>query len=233
MARRFDPEAFHKHPNPLVRAVERARVRAVCAFLQATPGMRVVEVGCGPGALLLALPEALRPLGVDHSPRLLRRARERLAHASPLTRADAERLPIATSSVDRVLCSELLEHTLAPGAVLAEVARVLRPGALAVVSVPEEERVDAIKDTLARLGLGRWLLGARERQSSHQPAPAGAHAAPGSYRMAARMSDEWHLHTFSLELLLSLAPTELVPRRARAVPFPGLALRWVVQFERI
>lgn len=220
MARRFDPEAFHRHPNPWVRAVERARVRAVCALLQAPPGARVLEVGCGPGDLLLALPRDLRSMGLDLSPRLLRRAHERVGPGARLVCADAERLPVGTGSVDRILCSELLEHTLRPARVLAEISRVLRRGGAAVVSVPEEASIDRIKDVLCRLGLRRWLLG-----GSQEPAS-------GEYHMASRMSDEWHLHAFSLELLLSLAPAGLVPRCVRAVPFAALPLRWVVRFER-
>jgi SAM-dependent methyltransferase len=45
-------------------------------------------------------------------------------------------LPFATGSLDRVLCSEVLEHVLDPAAAAGELARVLKPGGWLAVSVP-------------------------------------------------------------------------------------------------
>ena len=50
--------------------------------------------------------------------------------------SDASALPIADHSVDVVLSLELLEHVPEPGAVLAEIARILKPGGTVMVSVP-------------------------------------------------------------------------------------------------
>jgi SAM-dependent methyltransferase len=50
--------------------------------------------------------------------------------------ADAACLPVASASVDAVLATELMEHLPCPDAFLAEVARVLRSGGTAIVSVP-------------------------------------------------------------------------------------------------
>jgi SAM-dependent methyltransferase len=51
-------------------------------------------------------------------------------------RADALALPFPDASFDHVVVSEMLEHVPADGAAIAEVARVLRPGGTAAVSVP-------------------------------------------------------------------------------------------------
>jgi SAM-dependent methyltransferase len=51
-------------------------------------------------------------------------------------RADALALPFATASFDHVIVSEVLEHIPADRAAIAEVARVLRPGGTAAVTVP-------------------------------------------------------------------------------------------------
>ncbi len=50
--------------------------------------------------------------------------------------SDAAALPLADHSVDVVVSLELLEHVLEPTAVLAEVARILKPGGTLLVSVP-------------------------------------------------------------------------------------------------
>ena len=42
--------------------------------------------------------------------------------------SDIARLPFADETFDAVLCSEVIEHVPAPIAVIAELARVLRPG---------------------------------------------------------------------------------------------------------
>jgi SAM-dependent methyltransferase len=50
--------------------------------------------------------------------------------------ADLTRLPFADASFDRVIASEVLEHVVDDETAIAEVARVLRPGGLAALSVP-------------------------------------------------------------------------------------------------
>ena len=51
-------------------------------------------------------------------------------------RGNAQHLPFADASFDRVLCSEVLEHVARPARAAAELFRVLKPGGLVAVSVP-------------------------------------------------------------------------------------------------
>lgn len=59
------------------------------------------------------------------------------------TTGDVTRLPLAGESIDRVICSETLEHVPLDSAAIAELVRVLRPGGRLAVSVPRRlpERV--------------------------------------------------------------------------------------------
>lgn len=50
--------------------------------------------------------------------------------------ADLHDLPITDGSVDAVLCTEVLEHVAEPDRVLAELARILRPGGSVLITVP-------------------------------------------------------------------------------------------------
>jgi uncharacterized protein YbaR (Trm112 family) len=50
--------------------------------------------------------------------------------------ADAHRLPMVDGSIDTVICKAVLEHVESPQRVMAEIARVLRPGGLVYLDVP-------------------------------------------------------------------------------------------------
>lgn len=114
------------------------------------PGMRVLDLGCGRGRHLHALYWNETPLdivGVDLSHEEAKAALDGFAELpaphpqSPLRSAvlsagDAARLPFESNSFDRVLCSEVLEHVPDPDAVLAEIARIVKPGGIFAVSVP-------------------------------------------------------------------------------------------------
>lgn len=81
-----------------------------------------------------------RVVGVDSSPDMLARARARVPGAD-LRRGDLHRLPLADSEVDVVVCALALTHVPDLGPVVAEFARVLRPGGHLVLSDAHHERV--------------------------------------------------------------------------------------------
>jgi SAM-dependent methyltransferase len=95
-------------------------------------GKRVVDLGCGPGFYTRALRErGAEVVPVDNDVGELELAGEPPAG---FVLADATALPIEDGSVDGVLCSNMLEHTPDPKAVVGEIARVLRPGGWGYVS---------------------------------------------------------------------------------------------------
>ena len=109
-------------------------VRFLVDALGLEPGMRVLDVGCGPGRHVTALASlGLDVVGVDISLDFLRLVRD-----APVVRADARRLPWAPASFDAVisLCQGgfgLLGGD-EDGVALAEMARVVRPGGRVAVS---------------------------------------------------------------------------------------------------
>ncbi len=105
--------------------------RAVLAALGPPAGRKVADVGCGTGQLLtvLAAPGA-DAVGIDSDPAMLGLA----ARRGPVLRADAHRLPLAGASLDAAVTVATLEFTASPGQVLAEMARVTRPGGLLIAA---------------------------------------------------------------------------------------------------
>jgi len=94
-------------------------------------GGLAADVGAGGGFLTEALLAAgLRVVAVDRSERMLAALRRRLGDPDglELRPGGAEALPLDDASVDGVLANMLLHHVDDPRAVLAEMARVLRPG---------------------------------------------------------------------------------------------------------
>jgi len=114
--------------------------RFVRNWIRPSAGMKLLDVGCGPGRLLDVLPgEDLSFTGIDFNPDYIRMARQR--HGSRgvfLTGNASEPWPIAPQSMDVVVLIGVLHH-LDDGEVdrvFAEAARVLRPGGRVVTSDP-------------------------------------------------------------------------------------------------
>jgi SAM-dependent methyltransferase len=109
-----------------------ARAQAlVTRALTGSAAPRVIEAGCGARAHL-AYPAGARVLGID----ILRSQLLRNDEAFRLAQGDVTALPVASASADLVVCWDVLEHVPAPDLAIAEMARVLRPGGLAVLALP-------------------------------------------------------------------------------------------------
>jgi SAM-dependent methyltransferase len=92
----------------------------------------IADIGCGPGwytAAMRAVGAEVIP--IDHDIAALEASGQAPAGAIV---GDAMDLPLADASVDGVFASNMLEHTPEPERVIAEIARVLRPGGWAYVS---------------------------------------------------------------------------------------------------
>lgn len=128
---------YERWAGRLNRALYR-RVVADVAAAALPVGAVVLDVGTGPGLLPSAIADAspeLVVVGVDLAPEMIARATERAGGAGRLRFevADVAALPFPDGSVDLVVSSLSMHHWNDPRAGLAEVVRVLRPGAEAWV----------------------------------------------------------------------------------------------------
>jgi len=102
----------------------------VAGALVDQPGALLVDCGCGTGHTQRALRAlGLRAVGVDLRP-------EHLLDPGTQAQADTTALPLRSGAADGVLALDVLEHIIDDRAALAELTRVLRPGGLAVFTVP-------------------------------------------------------------------------------------------------
>jgi ubiquinone/menaquinone biosynthesis C-methylase UbiE len=96
--------------------------------LGALEGRDVLELGCGAAQWTIALREqGVRAVGLDLSRGQLAHAR-RASATAPLVLAGAEALPFPDAAFDVVFCDHGATTSGAPPLVVAEGARVLRPG---------------------------------------------------------------------------------------------------------
>jgi demethylmenaquinone methyltransferase/2-methoxy-6-polyprenyl-1,4-benzoquinol methylase len=108
--------------------------RFLVSRLPVGPEDTVVDVACGTGAVALELVRrtGCSVVGVDQSPEMLAVARRRLAdHRIEFVQAAAQALPFEDASFDGLTAAYLLRYLDDLPAGLAELARVLRPGATA------------------------------------------------------------------------------------------------------
>jgi ubiquinone/menaquinone biosynthesis C-methylase UbiE len=118
-------------------ADEIAARNAYLDLLAITGGERVLDVGCGSGAVTREIARRVGSSGVavglDPSPALLAVARELAKEAGVGDRiefreGDALRLPLPDGSFDAVVCVTVLSHVPRGEAAIPEFIRVLRPG---------------------------------------------------------------------------------------------------------
>jgi SAM-dependent methyltransferase len=103
---------------------------ALSEFARVEPGMRALDVGCGPGALTAVLAERLGTVnvcGADPSEPFAEACRARLPGVEVVVAA-AESLPFAANAFDMALSQLVVNFMRDPEAGVREMARVTRPG---------------------------------------------------------------------------------------------------------
>ena len=213
MVARYDPDVFHHHPLSIVRWVENGRVRAVIRLLGAQPEHRVLDVGCGAGNILGQL-RARELHGLELSPFMLKRAQGRLGQRAKIVLGDAERMPYAPASFDRVVASSLLSHVLHPAKVISELKRVTKPGGRIVISISDEPQIEKGIRWMKALYLDRLFVG------------------PQGDGQAAIYNVEYHLQRLSRPRLREVVGDQLAEVSMLGVPTVFFPVHWVAVYNR-
>ena len=122
---------------------------------------RAVDAGCGTGALAYALAGRVATrVGVDTDERYLAAARETCPENCTFVTGDAGALPFGYGEFDLAGCLRVLHHVRRPELVVAELARVTRPGGVVLVV----DQLGSVDPTVS-IELDRFE---RARDPSHQ-----------------------------------------------------------------
>jgi ubiquinone/menaquinone biosynthesis C-methylase UbiE len=163
----FFPALFSRHAEAYQRRLEdvmargeaRGRTRVI-ELAGARPGMRILDLACGPGNLSRRLASMAAPggeaVGVDLAPGMIELARSAGIPNARFEVMDIERLDFADAKFDVAVCGHGLQFVPDLSRALREARRVLKAGGKLAASVP----ISPVKDSVWGLLDGvidRWL----------------------------------------------------------------------------
>jgi len=94
----------------------------------------VLDLGCGTGAFLGELSQAVNPVGLDFSEHAVAFCRQRGLES--IVQGDAQKIPFQNGVFDAVVSLDTLEHVPDDVTATKELARTLKPGGVLVMNVP-------------------------------------------------------------------------------------------------
>jgi ubiquinone/menaquinone biosynthesis C-methylase UbiE len=133
---------YHQHRHEMRYDLLGEAVRAHLA-----PGGRMLDLGCGSALVADRIVDLdAEYIGLDFPEHHMRYVRDRFAGKDSklqlrFVRGDGERMPFDDASFDLVVMSEVIEHLLRPELAVWEVARVLRPGGVFVMTTNNASEV--------------------------------------------------------------------------------------------
>jgi 2-polyprenyl-3-methyl-5-hydroxy-6-metoxy-1,4-benzoquinol methylase len=166
---------YARSPFP-IRWIEGRRLAIIREMVGPHAGLEVCEVGSGGGHVLRLFRDA-RLTAIDVSSVFLDTARRNLlGYDVRFVQGEVDKLDLPAGSFDRIVCTEVLEHTRDPEAILAAIGRLLRPDGVAVVTVPNDPLIQRLKNVVRRTPIG-WAIGKRiewggDRYHLHRWTPA-------------------------------------------------------------
>lgn len=153
--REYEQRYQRRFPPGQIAGSRRAMLRTILGRMRSLGATgRLLDIGCGGGHLIReARAEGWRTVGTD----LAHEACATAAATGQVVQADARALPFSGAAFDALTVVNVLDHTIHPRRVLQEAARVLRPGGLLVVRIPNATFHAPWAPLLAHLGpLVRW-----------------------------------------------------------------------------
>lgn len=163
-----EPAAYEYLTRKEADMAFKRRAWTIFEWLGPTDGQTILDCGCGRGFYLKMLRHlgSARLFGVDLELPYLRKARRNTAHLPAILVGNASiyDLPFPDETFDAVILSEILEHVDRDVDALREILRVLKPGGLALLTVPHAnypfwwDPINKTLETLFHTHIGRGPL---------------------------------------------------------------------------
>jgi ubiquinone/menaquinone biosynthesis C-methylase UbiE len=161
------PAVFGRHALAYQQRIEQVMARGeargrlrVLELVDAQPGMRVLDLACGPGTLSRRLAEQVSPggevVGVDLAPGMIEVARSARIPNARFEVMDIERLSFGDGYFDAAACGHGIQFAPELAVALGEARRVLRSGARFAASVPVDGNNESVWALLEAV-IDRWL----------------------------------------------------------------------------
>ncbi|MBU2473099.1 class I SAM-dependent methyltransferase [Patescibacteria group bacterium] len=212
MAKKYNPEKYHKSPNFIIRFIENKRVARIIDFLNPQKSDTIIELGCGAGDIMQNIKHAQELWGIDLSDFMLKLAQQK-KYKVPVKfiKANIEEFSkkIIDLKFDKIYCSEVLEHVENPDIVLKQIKKISKKDSIIVVSIPNEKLINKIKMILQKLRLFTLFFP----------------------NISKKMDDEWHLHSFDLSKLKEIINQDYIIEKIKRIPYGFLPLRYVVKLK--
>lgn len=202
LAREYAIDDYYtKSPLP-VRLIERRRLEIIRELAGDVRGLELAEIGSGGGHVLRMFRDA-RLTAIDVSSIYLETAKKNLAgYDVRFIKGEVDKLDLPSASFDRIICTEVLEHTQDPEAILATIGRLLRPYGVAVITVPNDPLIMRLKGIVRRTPVGYAL---RDRIQWG--------------------GDEFHIHQWTPDEFERILSRHFRVTDRRAAPFDALPIR--------
>lgn len=121
-------------------AVQQGRYDWLIHILGDVHGKKILDVGCGDGALSYCLTQqGSMVIGIDNEPLGIEMAQEnfrQVGATGTFLVGSAYELPFESNTFDHVVCCEVIEHLEMPEKMITEVYRILKPGGIFALTTP-------------------------------------------------------------------------------------------------
>lgn len=152
-AREHDIDDYYARSGFLIGLIEQRRLRIIERALSVRAGESILEVGCGGGHVLSLFRQA-RLTGVDVSGEMIEKAKRNLAgYDVSFKKGDIGDVGLADHSFDGIVCTEVLEHVVEPEHVLSHIQRLIKPSGRVVITFPNDNLINGLKDVVKKSGL--------------------------------------------------------------------------------
>lgn len=152
------PMMTHYHSsNPLEKRLWQRKKITIKNFLKNIPAKNLLDLGCGDGGLIDAIPKNIEYTGIDISKTQVDSAKKQIEKLklknATILQGDILSLKIKDNSYDVTLLCDVVEHVLNPKKLLEEAKRITKKGGYIILGIPNESLWE-----LSRLVLLRFPL---------------------------------------------------------------------------